>query len=673
MLCCLNPDCPNPLNPDGINYCQSCGTPLVSLLRGHYRVTNVLSNEGGFGKTYLAEDVDKLNERCVVKQLAPKVQGTWAVKKAIESFQQEAQRLQELGKHQQIPTLLAYFEEAHYLYLVQEFIDGQNLLRELQQRGVYGEIAIRKLLLNLLPVLQFIHEHGVIHRDIKPQNIMRRSPFSQPKLQKRKNFSSLLGVIEGELVLIDFGASKQLSETVRTKPGTTIGTHGYSPLEQMQDGEAHPASDLFSLGATCFHLMTGVTPARLWTENGYSWVTSWRQYLKSPISNGLGKVIDKLLKKEIRERYQSANEVLQDLSSYLSVPPPSSQPSLLQRGLLLGTSILFLGFGGIWYMKDSPLLNPLAENQSSPLKTLNGHSNLVTAVAVSGNSKSVTLASSSFDTTVKLWNLVTKKEIATLEAYAGSVHSVAISPDGQIVASGNGDNTIKLWNPLTKKEIRTLYGHSSSVESVTISPDSKILASGSFDGTIKLWELATGKEIATLKEHTSPVKSLAFSSVREASPQGFRQTLASGSEDCTVKLWNVQSQQVIRTLKGHSEAIRSVAISPIPRQIEFGGILASSSADDTIKLWNLSTGKEIYTFKGHKYSVNSVAFTSDGKTLASGSSDHTIKLWDIKTRREIRTFKSPSKEVTSVVFSPDDKTLISGSADGSIHIWPIKL
>ncbi|GAA6616483.1 protein kinase domain-containing protein [Scytonema sp. NUACC26] len=665
MLCCLNPDCPNPLNPDGINYCQSCGTPLVSLLRGHYRVTNVLSNEGGFGKTYLAEDVDKLNERCVVKQLAPKVQGTWAIKKAIESFQQEAQRLQELGKHQQIPTLLAYFEEAHYLYLVQEFIDGQNLLKELQQRGAYGEIAIRKLLLNLLPVLQFIHEHGVIHRDIKPQNIMRRSPFSQTNLQKRKNLSSLLGSIEGDLVLIDFGASKQLSETVKTKPGTTIGTRGYSSLEQMQDGEAHPASDLFSLGATCFHLMTGISPAILWTENGYSWMTSWRQYLKSPISNGLGKVIDKLLKKEIRERYQSVNEVLQDLSSHLSVRSSSPQLSLLQKSLLLGTSILFLGFGGMWYMKDSSLLNPVAESQSAPLKTLNGHSNLVTAVAVSDKSQNTMLASSSFDTTVKLWNLTTQTEIATLEGYAGSVHSVAISPDGQIVASGNGDNTIKLWNPLTKKQIRTLYGHSSSVEVVTISPDSQILASGSFDGTIKLWELATGKEIATLKEHISPVKSLAFTF------DG--QTLASGSEDCTVKLWDIKNQQVIRTLKGHSEPVRSVVISPISPNREFGGLLASSSADDTIKLWNLSTGEEIYTFKGHKYSVNSVAFSSDGRTLASGSSDNTIKLWDIKTKREIRTFKNPSKEVTSVVFSPNNKTLINGSADGSINIWDVKL
>ena len=146
MLCCLNPDCPNPENPDGISYCQSCGTQLIPLLRGHYRVIQLLSNEGGFGITYLAEDADKLNESCVVKQLAPKTQQIKVLNKAVELFEEEAKRLQELGKHPHIPTLLAYFKQDNYLYLVQEFIDGQNLLQELQQRVTYSETEIRKLL-----------------------------------------------------------------------------------------------------------------------------------------------------------------------------------------------------------------------------------------------------------------------------------------------------------------------------------------------------------------------------------------------------------------------------------------------------------------------------------------------------------------------------------------------
>lgn len=649
MLCCLNPDCPHPLNPDGITNCQSCGAPLIPLLRGHYRVIKVLSDEGGFGRTYLAEDVDKLNERCVVKQLAPKIQGTYALKKAVESFQQEAQRLQELGKNPQIPTLLAYFEQNSYLYLVQEFIDGQTLLKELRQQGIYGETEIREVLLDLLPILKFIHERGVIHRDIKPQNIMRRISVT-PSGSGGKTSGA------GELVLIDFGASKQLSATVRTKPGTTIGTRGYTPLEQMQDGEAYPASDLFSLGATCFHLMSGISPAIFWTENGYSWVGSWQQHLRRPISTDLAEILDKLLKKDIQERYQSADEVIKDLVRDLTIQP-SLQPGILRKQLLVGTAILLLGFGAVYYVNDFQPLDFLVAQNSFLIKTLNGHSNLVSSVAISRTSNGVTLVSGSFDTTLKLWNLGTGKEIATLEANAGSVNSIATSPDGRTLASGNGDKTVKVWNLLTGQEIRTLYGHLSSVESVAISPNNKILASGSFDGNIKLWQLPSGNEIATLNSHSGAVKSVAFS--RDG------QTLASGSEDNTVKLWNLASKQVIRTFKGHSQPIRSVAIS------SDGQTLASSSADATIKLWNLATGEEIYTFKGHSYSVNSVAFTLDGKTLASGSSDHTIKLWDVATKSEIRTFKVPSKEVTSVALSPDGKTLASGCTDGTINLWQV--
>jgi formylglycine-generating enzyme required for sulfatase activity/tRNA A-37 threonylcarbamoyl transferase component Bud32 len=270
----------------------------------------VLSNEGGFGRTYLAEDSQKLNEPCVIKQLAPKQSGTYALKKATELFIEEAKRLQDLGEHPQIPTLFAYFEDNGFLYLVQQFIKGENLLDELAQKGKYHEIQIRELLLDLLPSLKFIHERQVIHRDIKPQNIMRRAS-------------------DGKLVLIDFGASKQLTITVHTQIGTQIGSYGYSPLEQIQGGEAYPASDLFALGATCFHLLTGVNPFNLWTINGFSWVNNWRENSPVSVSQDLGKVLDKLLKIEIQERYQSADQVIKDIQipPIVYLPPGGNQIS----------------------------------------------------------------------------------------------------------------------------------------------------------------------------------------------------------------------------------------------------------------------------------------------------------------------------------------------------------
>ena len=311
MICCINPNCEKPENPDGHTYCIDCGVKLVPILRSRYRMIGFLG-KGGFGRTYLAEDIDKLNQRCVVKQLAPNVQGTWAISKAVELFQQEARQLQQLGQHPQIPSLDAYFKEENYLYLVQQFVDGDNLLKLLQKQGIWQESQVKQLLLELLPVLKFIHEQKIIHRDIKPENIMRRRS-------------------DGLLVLIDFGVSKQLSGTVMSRLGTRIGSDGYVPLEQMQGGEAYAASDLFSLGATAFHLLTGIHPCGLWVEHGYSWTANWQQHLKSPIDQRLELILSKLLAKDIQQRYQSAEEVLRDFqrqSRQTPAPTPTPAPTL---------------------------------------------------------------------------------------------------------------------------------------------------------------------------------------------------------------------------------------------------------------------------------------------------------------------------------------------------------
>ncbi|XWK87203.1 MAG: bifunctional serine/threonine-protein kinase/formylglycine-generating enzyme family protein [Phormidium sp.] len=337
MICCLNPDCPNPINPDGTQYCQSCRTKMIPLLRGRFRIIKPLG-QGGFGRTYLAEDEDKLKERCVVKQLAPNVSGTWALNKAVQLFQQEAQQLQALGGHPQIPALYAYFEEGGFLYLVQQFINGQNLLELLEQNGVWRESEIRQLLLDILPILTFIHSRKIIHRDIKPENIMRNRTDGLP-------------------VLIDFGVSKELSQTVMGRTGTNIGSQGYAPIEQMQDGKAYPASDLFSLGATCFHLLTGEHPYRLWIKNGYSWTANWRQYLKTPISNELSRILNKLLQEDMQQRYQSAEEVLRDLQPP-PPPPPSTSPQT-RRDFLQYAGFASLGLMGVF------LYRFLFANQSS--------------------------------------------------------------------------------------------------------------------------------------------------------------------------------------------------------------------------------------------------------------------------------------------------------------------
>lgn len=291
---------------------MSCGqSNFGNFLRNRYRVLGLLG-EGGFSRTYAAEDVDRLNAPCVIKQFFPQVQGTSERSKAAELFKQEAQRLYELGEnHLQIPRLLAYFEQGSSLYLVQEFIQGQTLREELQYQ-MFGEEQIRELLCDLLPVIQFIHDRNVIHRDLKPENIIRRQSDNQ-------------------FVLIDFGGAKQVTQTSLSRQATVLYTIGYAPSEQMAGFACH-ASDLYALGVTCVRLLTRSLPIQdaygqihdnLFDPINGQWL--WREYLQQrdiTISDRLGYILDKLLKYLPRDRYQSAKDVLHDLHSDTSLLEP---------------------------------------------------------------------------------------------------------------------------------------------------------------------------------------------------------------------------------------------------------------------------------------------------------------------------------------------------------------
>src|ERR687885_2401295 len=312
MSYCLNPNCSKPQNTNGIQLCQSCGSPL--LLQKRYQALKLIG-QGGFGRTFLAVDRGRPSKpRCVIKQFFPQQQGTNNAQKAAELFRQEARRLKELGKHPHIPALLAHIEQQGQQYLVQEFIEGQNLAQELAEEGAFNETQIRGLLISLLPVLNFIHERKVIHRDIKPANIIRRT---SPPLQTQGRAPGTHRK-RGQLVLVDFGAAKFATGTALLKTGTSIGSAEYTAPEQIR-GRAVFASDLYSLGVTCIHLLTQIPPFDLFDSSEDTWV--WRDFLTSPVSNSLGRVIDKLLQSATKRRYQSVAEVARDLTLQ---PTPSA-------------------------------------------------------------------------------------------------------------------------------------------------------------------------------------------------------------------------------------------------------------------------------------------------------------------------------------------------------------
>ncbi len=666
MSCCLNPNCQKPLNPDTTQFCQSCGSK-ITLLRNRYYIIKPLGS-GGFGRTYLAQDQDKLDEKCAIKQLTPQTQGSWAIQKAQTLFAQEARQLHRLGQHPQIPHLLAYFEEDNFLYLVQEYIPGLSLEQEFQQQGNLSQAQIEDLLIELLTVLKFVHQQDIIHRDIKPENIIRRHS-------------------DKKLVLIDFGVSKQLTQSVVNQPGTTIGSLGYAPLEQMEGANVSPASDLHSLGVTCFQLLTGANPTQLWTKQGYGWVSNWRQYLTSGIGEEFAQILDRLLQVESNQRYQSADEVLRDVSllpttlkhnvsqttptvatpypvyaptqaipGAASPPPPAKSKKIwLITGAILLLATVSYGVGRFLVSRSH------SYEKMHLATTLAQHKSRVTSLDLSTDGKM--LISGSEDKTVKIWHLrqtetaIDLTSVRSLNRHTDAVYSLNLSADGKILASSGADDTITLWRLPTVGLINILRGHASDIFSLAISPDSKTLASGSSDKTIKLWQLPVGELQTKLTGHEGWVRALVIS------PDS--KTLVSGSEDQTIRIWDLSTRELKQTLTEHLGAVRALAISPD------GKTLISGSSDKTIKIWDLTTGKLKNTLKGHDDYVLAVAISDNGKIFVSGSEDGTIKVWNLQTGELQTTLEGNGSGIYAVAVSSASNIVVGGNSNGAIEVWQL--
>jgi serine/threonine protein kinase len=267
---------------------------LGQLLDRRYKIIEPLGS-GSFGQTYIAIDVKLFNAKCVIKQLKLQPKGTKAINLARRFFDLEAQILHRLGTHDQIPQLLAHFQENRRFYLVQQFIEGHLLSQELTTRKRFTEDDVINLLEDILQPLVFVHENNVIHRDIKPCNLIRRKS-------------------DGKIVLIDFGAIKQIETTVANSEGSTnmtviVGTPGYMPSEQAS-GHPKLSSDIYAVGMIGIQALTGLRPAIL-NKDEHSAEVIWRNLVQ--VSPRLADVLDKMICYDFRQRYESALEALQAL------------------------------------------------------------------------------------------------------------------------------------------------------------------------------------------------------------------------------------------------------------------------------------------------------------------------------------------------------------------------
>jgi serine/threonine protein kinase len=378
-------------NQDSNRFCQICGEKLSppvpqntlvagKVLEDRYRIVQQIG-QGGFGRTYLCENLTRFNEPCVLKEFAPQVQGTYALEKAKKLFEREASVLHNLA-HPQIPRFRELFElktGSQGLFLVQDYVAGQTyrylLAARQNQNRLFTEDEIRQLLTDTLPVLQYIHSLGVIHRDIAPDNLMLRSSDNLP-------------------VLIDFGGVKQIAvnaeiqATGNTEVPTCLGKVGYAPHEQMQRGTVSPNTDLYALAATCLVLLTGKEPTELIDPQSLTW--NWRSVVN--LESNLGPLFDQMLQPNPVARFQSAAEVLGALKQNVPTPKmPVTQPPVPANSQL-GTVVVSPGAAGQKQSINAAYQTSAPGNDSSFLKIL-GQSWLallgvgaVGAIAWAGNS-----------------------------------------------------------------------------------------------------------------------------------------------------------------------------------------------------------------------------------------------------------------------------------------------
>ncbi len=621
---------------------------IGQLLVERYLILNELG-KGGFSETFLARDKYLPQyPLCVVKQLKLPTNSPVSLEMAQQCFATEAQILAQFGaesgaqfgsSHPQIPTLLAYCQAPDQVYLVQEYIEGESLHQWVAQGRRLTATAAIALLLDLLPVLDYIHSHQVIHRDIKPSNLIRRHA-------------------DGKIVLIDFGAAGWLGETpanaganagaiTGSEPDASdhneliIGTPGYMPPEQDL-GQCQFNSDLYALGMLVIHLLTGVEPQQ-WQPDPITGAWDWQSHWPdAPRQPQLLAILNQMVQLDGRDRYQRATEVLAALQNLALAKParqlrPQDTPRWFQTQTprpvfrpvfrLVALVVLVLGVAGGLYRHQThgfalALLSqwPLA-SASTPWRSL------------------------------QQWPLPVR------------VDEMLITPNNQVLVTAGADRVVRLWSLPTGAPLLALPSGRSGgkVTALSVSADSRWLVSGSGDGTVRLWQVATGQLQGTFQASDQAVTTVAIS------PDA--QTVVGGGRDGKLRLWAVATGALVRSL-----TLPKVALSgPGPANaavtaVAYGATSAqlfSASSDRQIQIWNGRSGTLMRTFTGHRETIVGLQAV-DADTLLSFGRDRTLQ-WDLKREELGRVF--PSESAVTHPAQAHQHNLVTVNAQGTIRGW----
>ncbi|MCG5061342.1 MAG: protein kinase [Limnoraphis sp. WC205] len=682
---------------------------IGQLLDGRYQILKVIESTE-LGKTYLAKDTRRPGESlCFVKHLHLVAEDPDFVKIARRRFQQEAQTLEKLSQHDRIPQLLAYFEESKEFFLVESYISGQSLAHEILPGHPLPEESVIQILIEVLEILLFVHGHGVIHRDLKPTNLIRRDS-------------------DRKIVLIDFGAVKEININQNHNPPTArIGTIEYMPVEQFE-GNPHLNSDIYALGMIGIQALTGVPifELRRLRENNLSnnYELVWRHL--AIVSPELGDILDRMIRHDYHKRFQSAGEVLaalrrldedsQTLVARLDLYREEVKQRSDHRGdiSIVGRKILDELRLSLELTKDEAesvedeILNPYRKyrekgeryeqaliesmQQEYPFtpETREELQRLQQILGISDEDvafiEKQILPRSTREQILNLFYRFNspKQEVKSYNNRRRNRQRVSQSLSGlwilflaiiaALIAIIFALIEYQRWqqNKATQAQQRVL-------DQQQITRIQNILEQGNYELCIneaaKIPERSTQYlevqriqqqcndalnwrqvKVRDFAQHLGSVSAVAFS------PDG--RTIASGSRDQTVKVWDTKTGALLQNFAGDLSQITSVDFSPD------GGEIAAGSFYWRVLEWSLETA-ELFLPLEHQGTVWSVAFSPDEQTIASASGDRTVRVWDRQTGAIVYNFIDHADIVYSVVFSPDGKKLISGSKDKTVKIMDL--
>jgi WD40 repeat protein/serine/threonine protein kinase len=642
---------------------------------GHYEVLQEIGR-GGFGIVFRAFD-EVLQRIVALKVLAPHIAATSSAR---QRFLREA-RASAAVRHENVVQVHAV-EEQPLPYLVMEHIPGETLQQRLERTGplaVAEVLHIGRQIAAGLAAAHAIGPRGLIHRDVKPSNILLESPSPSTPLPQGAREEGM------RVKLTDFGLAQAADDASRTQSGTITGTPPYMSPEQACGGPIDHRSDLFSLGSVLYALCTGQPPFR-----GPTTVAILRQVrgeapppmraTRADVPDWLQSIIARLHARAPAQRFPSAAAVADLLGQHLAhlqqpdrVPRPPTvrfssprRPGLRPALAAAAALLLVLGALGMYRLfrprEPGPAMAPrprTAEELAalpSPLDDRR-HADLapdVLALAGGGDPARAprelvaVLGDASF--------------LLPLSRPTGERAGwMAQGPDGKVLAAPSGSDVV-LLDARTGHYLRTLAEGTGRAWKATFSPDGAHLAA-SFESPdpepVKVWEVATGRLVRGLAGHTPRVHDLAFS------PDGAR--LAACSEERTIKVWDWRSGKELLSLACPGDG-RSVAFSPD------GKLLAAGlSGEKPLQVWDAATGELVHSLRSQPGWTYTLAFGRDGKLLAAGSDG--LEIWDMATFKRIRTI--PGVRHEWVAFAPDGQTMLSASTDhrkGTAHtvtVWDV--